>query len=579
MVHDEANGWNQSVTGGMDFKYGINESFTLDVSLIPDFGQVRSDNLVLNLTPFEVRFDENRPFFTEGTEIFNRGEMFYSRRVGATAGLITGEVGENEEIISTPNEAPLLNASKLSGRAPNGLGIGFFNAITNHNYATVRDSITGEERSVQADPLTNFNMIVLDKNLKNNSNIAFANTSVIRGDGGYDANVTGTDFSFFDKKNTFNINGLVNISQIYTPQEDGAGTNADVGYKYNLEVGKVSGNWQYSLERNVESHNFNPNDMGFLRAANEISHSAEVGYQVNEPVGIFNRYRIELNAQYTQLQFPREFEEAEIGFNGNAQFKNFWSTGIGIGVKPVDRWDHFEARTGTRVTIKPGDYNLYTWLGTDSRKRFFVNVNTGFWHRPEWNSLDNWVGFGPRFRFSNRFSMNYDANLNWRRNERGFATKLYDSGGNLQDIIMGQRDIFTTTHILNGKYSFTDRMGLSLRVRHYWTKVEYEQFFALDEQGYMQQTDYKGLSTETSEKLHDANFNAFNIDMVYTWQFAPGSAMSVVWKNSILNFSNDPSQQYFENLSNILNDTGTNSLSVRILYFFDYSQVRRALRK
>ncbi|MEL7533157.1 MAG: DUF5916 domain-containing protein, partial [Bacteroidota bacterium] len=79
--------WGTSLTGGMDLKYGINESFTLDMSLIPDFGQVRSDNVVLNLSPFEVRFDENRPFFTEGTELFNsRGNQFYSRRVGEVYG-------------------------------------------------------------------------------------------------------------------------------------------------------------------------------------------------------------------------------------------------------------------------------------------------------------------------------------------------------------------------------------------------------------------------------------------------------------------------------------------------------------
>lgn len=579
MIHDQYNGWNQSATGGMDFKYGINESFTLDVSLIPDFGQVRSDNLVLNLSPFEVRFDENRPFFTEGTEIFNRGNMFYSRRVGASAGLITGEVGENEEIISRPNEAPLLNASKLSGRTQKGLGIGFFNAVTNHNYATVRDSITGEQRQVQADPLTNFNMIVLDQNLKNNSNIAFANTSVIRTDGGYDANVSRADFSFFDKTNTFNVRGSGNLSQLLSKQEGGSELNNDMGYAYSLSLGKVSGNWQYNIGRNVESYNYNPNDLGFLRASNEISHWGQISYQVNEPVGIFNRYRMQLSAKHTQLQFPREFEEAEVNFNGNATFKNFWSTGLGVGVRPVDRWDHFEARTGTRRTIKPGDYNIFAWMGTDSRKRFFFNVNTGVWQRPEWNSLDNWIGFSPRFRFNNRFSVNYDLNMNWRRNERGFTTKLFDANGKLEDIIMGERDIFTSTHILNGKYSFTDRMGLSLRVRHYWSKVAYERFFALDEEGYMQNTSYTGLSPETGASLHNANFNAFNIDMVYTWQFGPGSTMSIVWKNSILNFSNNPYQNYYENISNILEDPGVNSISIRILYLFDYSQVRRALKK
>ena len=69
--------------GGMDIKYGINQSYTLDMTLVPDFGQVRSDNQVLNLSPFEVRFNENRQFFTEGTELFNKGNLFYSRRIGS----------------------------------------------------------------------------------------------------------------------------------------------------------------------------------------------------------------------------------------------------------------------------------------------------------------------------------------------------------------------------------------------------------------------------------------------------------------------------------------------------------------
>ena len=66
----------------MDVKWGISESFTLDMALIPDFSQVQSDNQVLNLSPFEVQYDENRPFFTEGTELFNKRGLFYSRRVG-----------------------------------------------------------------------------------------------------------------------------------------------------------------------------------------------------------------------------------------------------------------------------------------------------------------------------------------------------------------------------------------------------------------------------------------------------------------------------------------------------------------
>jgi len=75
--------WTYPWSIGMDLKYGINEAFTLDATVIPDFGQVRSDQNVLNLSPFEVRFNENRQFFTEGTELFNKGGLFYSRIKGA----------------------------------------------------------------------------------------------------------------------------------------------------------------------------------------------------------------------------------------------------------------------------------------------------------------------------------------------------------------------------------------------------------------------------------------------------------------------------------------------------------------
>ena len=70
--------------GGLDLKYGISESFTLDATLVPDFGQVQSDDQVLNLSPYEVRYNEKRPFFMEGTELFNKGNIFYSRRIGSS---------------------------------------------------------------------------------------------------------------------------------------------------------------------------------------------------------------------------------------------------------------------------------------------------------------------------------------------------------------------------------------------------------------------------------------------------------------------------------------------------------------
>ena len=116
--------------GGLDLKYGISENFTLDMTLIPDFGQTKSDDLILNTSPFEIRYDENRPFFTEGTDLFNKAGLFYSRRIGQVPDF---ETSEGDEITNLPSAIPIINATKISGRNKNNLGIGVFNAVTNND--------------------------------------------------------------------------------------------------------------------------------------------------------------------------------------------------------------------------------------------------------------------------------------------------------------------------------------------------------------------------------------------------------------------------------------------------------------
>ena len=122
------------ITGGADIKYGLNESFTLDMTLLPDFSQVQSDNLVNNLSAFETVFDEQRGFFQEGIDLFNKGKLFYSRRIGGSlldedAVYDSAVDSLGEEVVDIPEKSRLLNAFKISGRTKKGTGIGIFNAI------------------------------------------------------------------------------------------------------------------------------------------------------------------------------------------------------------------------------------------------------------------------------------------------------------------------------------------------------------------------------------------------------------------------------------------------------------------
>ena len=204
--------------GGMDVKYGINESFTIDATLIPDFGQVVSDNVVNNLTPYEVRFQENRPFFTEGTELFNKANLFYSRRVGARPSGYRGVKNmvdadpTNLELVKNPSKTQLYNAIKFSGRNQKKLGIGIFNAVTAPMHAIIRNKTTGKDTTIETEPFANYNIIVLDQAFKGRSYLTFTNTNVLRNGNTRSANVSAFDASLYNKNNSHALAGTIRLS-------------------------------------------------------------------------------------------------------------------------------------------------------------------------------------------------------------------------------------------------------------------------------------------------------------------------------------------------------------------------------
>jgi hypothetical protein len=570
--HNGENGhFRSTVGGGMDVKYGINESFTLDMSLVPDFSQVQSDNLVLNLSPFEVRFDENRPFFTEGTDLFNKGGLFYSRRVGQIANTFDarGQVKDQEEIVSNPGDTQLLNAAKISGRTQKGLGIGFFNAVTDNTYLEVQDQESGQTRQVLIDPITNFNVMVLDQNLKNNSSISLLNTNVTRWQGGRDANVTATDFRLHDKSNTYRLEGFGAYNHIQ-PSHTAAEPDLIQGYKYLLRFRKVSGKIQYGIHRNVESDTYDINDMGFIRAANEVSHSVYGSYNVFKPFWIFNRLSYNLSLGYSQLYAPRAFSSFDINNRFNAQLKSFWSFGGWYGMRPVDSYDFFEPRTEGYYFTRKSSFDIGLWMRSDSRKRLAVYSNAGMFRRPAWESRDQWFTLAPRYRISDRFSMSHNLNISRRTNERGYVRSLDDE----QTIVFGNREVRNMENVSSFNFIFNNKMGLSLRVRHYWSQVAYDRFFELKADGNLSDIAYSGLD-EQGQKQHDKNFNAFNLDMVYQWQVAPGSFLTFAWKDAIYDQHTNAQVNFGENIRELSRRPQHNSISLKLTYFVDYLMFKK----
>ena len=572
--HDgAADAFSSTYAGGMDLKWGLSESFTLDMSLIPDFSQVQSDDQVLNLTPFEVRFDENRPFFTEGVELFSKGNIFYSRRVGQTRGYVDySTLDSTESVTSLPSTAPLLNATKISGRTAKGTGIGFFNAISRETNAVITNSETGATRDYLIDPLSNYNVLVVDQNLKNNSNFGIINTNVTREGSGRDANVTVGQIRLRDKTNTWSIFADGGYSHIATQGENGKEVKS--GFRNSLTFSKVSGKFNFSTGFKQISDTWDINDLGFLRAPNQFRVYSRMNYNIYKPFSIFNAMNTWFNITHEQLYAPRTFTNFRINAGAWFQFKNFYTAGGGFNYKPVAQYDYFEPREEGRYFKTESNFNMFLFASSDSRKAFSVDWDGGFWTRKDDGAFFLFSSISPSIRVNNKLNLSYDFSIDNGTNAKGFVTKVYDANDNLEEIIFGNRDQQTIENVIGVNYTFNEYMALTFRLRHYWSWAQYNEFYNLEEDGTLGDTNFDGFNPDGSSDFN-SSFNAFNIDMVYSWQVAPGSFVKINWKDAIFNFSRKIDRNLGENISSTVKDDHYNTLSVKFIYFIDINYFKK----
>lgn len=555
--------WNTTVNGGMDVKYGISKSFTLDMTLIPDFGQVQSDNQVLNLSPFEVRFNENRSFFTEGTELFNKGNLFYSRRIGgvpvnyskAYNGLLA-----NETVLRNPSETKLFNATKISGRTAKGLGVGFFNAVTKPQYATIENNLK-QQREVETSPLTNYNIIALDQTLKNNSSVFFINTNVLRNGNDYDANVSAAMWDFYDKNVNWNFWGKIANSNLF---DHPTSPKTISGFNYEVNLGQFKGPFNFYVSRYLADEKYQQNDMGYFTNNNYVNHGASFWYKFNKPRSFYNNLTFALHNTYSQRYLPRDYQFFSSNFNVNSQLKNLWNTSFVININPAQQ-DFYEPRIAGKMFKTPSSFRTGFSLGSNSAKRYSASIQ--FYERilRRYKANTTEVYFNNQYRFNEKFTLGMNTYTEFANKNLGFA---YINPGAETKIIFGLRDRHTVENIFNLKYNFNIKMGLTFRARHYWSKVDYKRFFTLKDDGYLQ--DAASVTRDPNQ-----NLNLFNIDMVYTWQFGPGSFINVGWKNTGELYNQNVLDKYYNNLDKTLSTPQLNNFSIKVIYFLDYLSLKK----
>ena len=553
---------------GMDIKYGINDAFTLDAILVPDFGQTKFDNVELNLSAFEQIFAEQRPFFTEGTDLFSKGDLFYSRRIGSEPSTYP-DTTSDEEVINYPNTVNLLNALKISGRTKSGLGIGVLNAITEKTNAIVRkntinpdNSETISERDVVVEPLANYNVLVLDQRFNKNSSVSLVNTNVTRNGEYRDANVSALVWDLNTKKNTFNLDGDFKYSYVneLSDLEDRK------GYVSSLSFGKTSGKRRFRIGGNYVSNEFDNNDLGVNFQTHYHSLYGNTSYRILKPNELFNEFSTYLNlySEYDNRTGRLQAGSANLQFNITNKKNDYIS--FAVNTVPLKTYDFYEPRSfdEKRFVEIPEQIHFSFLFSGNYNRRFALDFNPSFTFVNELERVNYVFSIGPRYRFNDKFSIN--ANFRFVRQNKNTGWAAFDEFDNT---IFARRDRKSITSTLSAKYSINNKMNFNLNVRHYWSSLNVLEYLTLLDNGTFEK------NTTYSENKNQ-NLDTWNLDLAYSWWFAPGSQISILYRNNSYLFTRNNSQTFSENLNESLDSKNLNHVfSISIRYFIDYNSLKK----
>jgi len=548
------------IKGGLDIKYGINDAFTLDAILIPDFGQTKFDSVELNLSAFEQQFSENRPFFTEGTDLFNKGDLLYTRRIGESPGI---ETAANETIEGYPSSIKLINALKVSGRTKNGLGIGVLNAVTEKTSVRIKNTDTNESRLAVLSPLTNYNVFVLDQRFNKNSSISVVNTNVTRNGDFKDANVSALVFDLNTKKNTYNLTGNYKYSFINNPGD----LENKNGYSTSLYFNKSSGKYRYGFGADYISDEYDNNDLGINFLTHYHAVYGNVSYRLLKPSKTFNTFSVNIN-NYSEFDNKTDKVQAlNLNMNINTTVLNNDYYGFGINARPHIIYDFYEPRSAdnSKYVIYPENIGAWFYYSSNYSRKFAIDFNPSYAIVNEKDRANYGFFLSPRYRFSDHLALIYSLNFFRQNKNIGFVD--FDDANNT---IFARRDRITYTNSLEGKYSINNKTNFNLAIRHYWSYVTNHDFLTLQSDGTL-------IDNATYAKNKNSNFNTWNLDLSYSWWFAPGSQLSILYRNSSSLFTREFSRNYDTNLKDAIdNQNLTHIFSISFRYFIDYNSLKNS---
>jgi hypothetical protein len=559
---------------GGDLKYRITTDITLDGTINPDFGQVEQDPSEVNLSAYESFFAEKRPFFMEGAGIFkyrlmfgddNSERLFYSRRIGRAPQL---SPLDSKRFIETdgfyedsPQYTTIVGAAKITGKTAHGVSIGVLEAMTDKEEATVE--IPGGKRlGVAVEPLTNYLVARAQKDFnEGRTTVGGIVTNVTRDLAGGDfdglvkaAAAAGLDFSHRWHNNEYFIDGRV-IGSYLDGSEEAIGSvqkssaryfqrpDADYvkydstrtslsGYGTVVEAGRTGGKrWNFMLAMRSRSPGFEVNDLGYMNKADDILGVAWVGYRMREPKGILKRASVNWNF-YRSYNYGGDMVGFGGNVNGSVNYTNNWSTYLG-----VERNGEYLTTGLTRggpLTLASGCYNSWFGMNTDDRKRFMVGFDGGY-NRSDEGFAGYYGGPYVVVRPSSRLEVRLSSQYDYSNSDLQYVDTIDDH----YVFAHLDMDIVSITTRLN--YCVTPEMSVQLYAMPFVAAGRYENFREVVAPRAAEYRDrFAPYDYLTSADSPDFNFKEMRSNLVFRWEWSPGSTLYLVWSRN----ASDLEEQY-----------------------------------
>lgn len=577
---------------GADLKYGLTSDLTLTATINPDFGQVEADPATINLTAFETFFEEQRPFFLEGTDIFQFGRtetyntfgnplIFYSRRIGRQPQGQVSSAGIDANFVDSPDQTTIAGAAKVSGKTNSGLSIGLLNAFTTKENAVYIPSSGNQEENLTIEPPANYFVGRVKQDFNEGKTIfggyaSAVNRSIdaeyLKSDLHRSAYVAGLDFEHSWNDREWVLSGVLSGSQVNGSKEaitqtqtssaryfnridagylsvDPARTSLS-GYAGEFSFARYGGeHWRGSLTYSVVSPGYEVNDLGFENRADYHATSYLLMYRENSPAAPFRSYNFGLFANHA-WNYGGERINNTYGFFSNIELTNLWNFHLNAGYGGSSYDDRL--LRGGPLASSPTSHYYSGVISSDESQ--MISFSLGHFRGQNSSSeYERDVFMGLTIRPTSYIQINVRPSYNFEKDTDQYIQAVGDplatATNNTRYVFSDiARKTLSTSFRLD--WTFTPDISLQTYVRPFITSgdfTDYKEFttprkyefavygkdrgtISIEDETYIVDPDGDGPADTFSFSEQDFNFRSIQTNAVFRWEYQPGATLYVVWQ-------------------------------------------------